>query len=143
MVSAATTTIRPMVAGDREQIGSLWTRAGLGEPAPDEWTALSEGDTTLILVGEVNDQLAGVAVASFDGWRAYIYHLAVEPEQRRHGVAHALMRQAEEYLIEAGARYVWVMIPEGNTGGLALAGSSGYLPDGDLVLSKRLAQRVD
>ena len=143
MVSATSTTIRPMVAGDREQMTQLWTRSGLGEPAGDEWEALAEGDTTLILVAEVAGALAGVAVASFDGWRAYVYHVAVEPDRRRHGVAHALMAQAEEYLVEAGARYVYVMIPEQNTEGLALAASSGYLPDGDLVLSKRLAQRVD
>ena len=53
------------------------------------------------------------------------------------------MRQAEEFLAEAGARYVYVMIPEVNTEGLALAASTGYLPDGDVVLSKRLASRVE
>lgn len=142
MVTVPSITIRPMVAGDREAISSLWSSSELGEPADDEWEALVEGETTLILVAEIEGAVAGVGVASFDGWRAYIYHLSVAPDQRGHGVAHALMAQAEEYLIEAGARYVYVMIPEVNTEGLALAASSGYLPEGDLVLSKRLAQRV-
>ena len=35
------------------------------------------------------------------------------------------------------------MIPEVNTEGLALAASTRYLPDGDVVLSKRLASRVE
>ncbi len=143
MVTMPTTTIRPMVTGDREQIAALWARSGLGDPASDEWLALADGDTTLILVAEAAGEVAGVAVASFDGWRAYIYHVAVASTQRRHGVAHALMRQAEEFLAEAGARYVYVMIPEVNTEGLALAASTGYLPDGDVALSKRLASRVE
>ncbi len=143
MVTMPTTTIRPMVSGDREQIAALWARSGLGDPASDEWLALADGETTLILVAEAAGEVAGVAVASFDGWRAYIYHVAVASTQRRHGVAHALMRQAEEFLAEAGARYVYVMIPEVNTEGLALAASTGYLPDGDVVLSKRLASRVE
>jgi ribosomal protein S18 acetylase RimI-like enzyme len=143
MVTTPKTTIRPMVSGDREQIAELWARSGLGDPASDEWDALADGETTLILVAEEAGAVAGVAVASFDGWRAYIYHVAVEAGRRREGIAHALMKQSEEFLTEAGARYVYVMIPEGNTEGLALAGSSGYLPDGDVVLSKRLAQRVE
>lgn len=143
MVTLPTTTIRPMVSGDRDQIAELWARSGLGDPASDEWQALADGETTLILVAEAEGRVAGVAVASFDGWRAYIYHVAVAAEHRRHGIAHALMQQSEEFLTEAGARYVYVMIPESNTEGLALAGSSGYLPEGDVVLSKRLAKRVE
>lgn len=52
------------------------------------------------------------------------------------------MAQAEEYLTEAGARHVYVMVSEQNTESLALVGATGYLPGGDIVLAKRLAARV-
>ena len=142
MVSV-TPNMRPMISSDREQIVELWAQSGLTEPTADQWEALADGDTTLILVAEADGEVHGAAVASFDGWRAYIYHVAVAPPHRQQGVAQALMRQAEEFLTEAGARFVFVMVPQDNTAGLALAGAAGYLPDGDIVLGKRLAQRVE
>jgi ribosomal protein S18 acetylase RimI-like enzyme len=95
-----------------------------------------------VLVAEAGGTIAGAGVATFDGWRAYIYHVAVSPRHRREGVGHDLMEEAEQYLVSAGARFVYVMVHEENTEGLALVGANGYLPDGDLVLTKPLASRA-
>ena len=53
-----------------------------------------------------------------------------------------MMSQAEQYLLSAGARYVFVTVHTDNTEGLALAASQGYLPEGEIVLAKRMATRV-
>ena len=135
-------SISPAESGDRDHVQQLWDDTGLGRAAPDEWAALAEGTTSIILVAKEDGELAGAAVATYDGWRAYVYHVAVAPRFRTQGIGHALMAQAEEYLTEAGARHVYVMVNEQNTEGLALVGATGYLPEGDIVLAKRLAVRI-
>lgn len=134
--------IRPARPDDHDGVLRLWDASGLGKTAPDEWDALIAGPTSAILVAEEVGDIIGAVVATYDGWRAYIYHVAVDPWRRREGIARALMREAETYLTEAGARYVFTMVSDQNTEGLALLGETGYLPEGDIVLAKRLAVRV-
>ena len=110
---------------------------------PDsEWEALTQSDSNVVLVAELGGRIIGTAIASYDGWRAYIYHVAVAASHRREGVAHVLMREAEQYLFGAGARHVYVAVHEENTEGLALVGATGYLPEGERVLVKPLATRA-
>ncbi len=134
--------IRPATQHDHDEVLRLWDGAGLGKTAPDEWEALVTGPTSAILVAEDAGDIVGTVVATYDGWRAYIYHVAVDPWRRREGIGRALMMEAETYLIEAGARYVFTMVSDRNTEGLALLGETGYLPEGEIVLAKRLAVRV-
>jgi ribosomal protein S18 acetylase RimI-like enzyme len=84
------------------------------------------------------EHIIGTAIAAFDGWRAYIYHVATDEACRRQGIAFDLITSAEEHLVGAGASGVYVMVSQENTEGLALVGSRGYLPEGDLVLVKPL-----
>ena len=135
-------SIRQATQHDHDEVLRLWDTSGLGKTAPDEWEALVSGPTSAVLVATDAGEIVGTAVATYDGWRAYIYHVAVDPWRRREGVARALMLEAEMYLTEAGARYVYTMIGDRNTEGLALLGETGYLPEGDMVLAKRLAVRV-
>lgn len=136
---ATTYTIRSATEADHEAVVALWEAAGLGPTTIDEWNALHGGATNAVLVADDDGDVAGATVATFDGWRAYIYHAAVAAGHRKVGIGRALMREAEQYLASAGARYVYVMVHDENTEGLALVASSGYLPDGDMVLTKRLA----
>jgi len=135
-------SIRQAMQHDENEVLRLWDTSGLGKTAPDEWEALVGGATSAVLVATDAGDIVGTAVASYDGWRAYIYHVAVDPWRRREGIARALMLEAETYLIEAGARYVYTMISDQNTEGLALLGETGYSPEGDMVLAKRLAVRA-
>ncbi len=134
--------IRAATAQDHDDVLRLWEHADLGKTAPDEWDALVNSATSAVLVAEDAGDIVGSAIASYDGWRAYVYHVAVDPWRRREGIARALVREAETYLTEAGARYVYTMVNERNTEGLALLGETGYLPEGDIVMAKRLAVRV-
>ncbi len=141
-MTTATWTIRPAAVEEHDQVLDLWAEAGLSAATSDEWATLTASESNAVLVAERDDRIIGTAIASYDGWRAYIYHVAVSPAQRQRGVAHGLMREAEQYLIGAGARYVYVEIHEQNTEALALVAATGYLPEGELVLVKRLATRI-
>ncbi len=135
-------TIRPAESYDHDAVLKIWGAAGLGQTAPDEWEALLRGPTSAILVAEDAGIVVGAVVATYDGWRAYIYHLAVSPDRRREGIGKRLMGEAEQYLVEAGARHVHVMVDGQQSDGFALVARIGYLPEGDIVFTKRLAVRV-
>jgi ribosomal protein S18 acetylase RimI-like enzyme len=139
---ATTVNIRPAEAADREGVQRLWEASGLARATPDEWDSLMAGETSAVLVAEDQGEVAAAGIATFDGWRAYIYHVAVGDKHRRLGLAHRLIGEAEQYLLGAGARHVYVMVGESNTEGLALVGSLGYVPEDEMVFVKRLATRV-
>ena len=142
MPTVAEVAVRPVEAQDVEAVQRVWGAAGVGRATPDELEALLSNQTTAILVAEDGSGIVGAAIASFDGWRAYIYHVAVDSAARGRGIASRLMEEAEHYLISAGARYVYVMVSEESADGLALVASAGYLPEGERVFVKRMATRV-
>jgi ribosomal protein S18 acetylase RimI-like enzyme len=123
---------------DRERVLELWQQCGLEPTAEDEWEALIGGASNAVLVAQDGDRLVGTAIATFDGWRAYIYHVAVSPSQRQQGLGRQLMEAAEDYLRQAGARRVFIEVNQESTEGLALAAGGGYLPEGEIVLEKEL-----
>lgn len=133
-------TIESAHPEDRTAVLRLWDRVGLGESSEREWHALhAQASATVLVAREEDGALIGTAVASFDGWRAYIYHVAVLPERQHQGVGRALMAHAERRLARAGARHIYLSVHEGNVAGLALAGAVGYVPNGDVELIKMLA----
>ena len=123
---------------DRDGILDLWITSGLGKMSDDEWNAIIATPSTSVLVADDGGAIVGAAIASFDGWRAYIYHVAVAPAHRHRGLAKALMTEAEEHVAREGAARVYVMVHDENTAGLALSTVLGYVPEGDIALVKDL-----
>ena len=133
-------SVRRAQLHEREAANALWDAAGLARIEADEWRMLVTGPVGTVLVAEMDGRVAGAAIAAFDGWRAYIYHVAVAEAFRERGIARELMSKAERHLADRGATNVYVMVDQGNTAGLALVGSTGYLPEGEIVLVKTIAQ---
>lgn len=122
---------------DHEKIAALWEESRLPTVDLEEWASLIASPNAMVLLAEDEGALAGAVVASFDGWRAYIYHIAVVPGRRQTGVATALMHEAESRLRALGARGIFTMVHETNAAGLALTGHLGYeVQAGELVLTK-------
>ena len=130
------TEIRRAQLADHDALVDLWVDAGLGRTSEGEWNAIIAQPTTVVLVAADGEEIVGSAIASFDGWRAYIYHVAVASNRRHRGEAKELMREAEEHLFREGAGSIYVMVHEQNTAGLALCGAMNYVPEGELVLVK-------
>jgi GNAT superfamily N-acetyltransferase len=107
--------IRQAGPEDHDAVLALWREVDLGQTEEDEWKAITEGPAATLLLAEDEGTLLGTAVAAFDGWRAYIYHVAVAPPYRQRGLAKALMAEAEEHLRRKGARRVYVLVHETNT----------------------------
>ena len=113
------TEIRRARREDHDDLLDLWMEAGHGRMSEEEWDAIIARPSTTVLVAEDAGRVAGAAIASFDGWRAYIYHVAVTPPYRRQGPARRLMAEAEEHVAREGGHRVYVMVGEENTAGLA------------------------
>jgi len=132
-------SIETALTEDRGPVLQLWELAGLGQSSEVEWRALlSEACATVLVAREEDGSVVGTAVTSFDGWRAYIYHLVVQPERRHAGIGQALMAHAERRLTRAGARQIYISVHGDNVAGFAVAGGRGYLPNGDVQLVKVL-----
>jgi ribosomal protein S18 acetylase RimI-like enzyme len=71
---------------------------------------LLERDPEALLVAERNGEVVGALIAAWDGWRANMYRLAVRSEQRRQGIARALVRAGEESLHRRGAARVTALV---------------------------------
>src|SRR5262249_28806416 len=63
-----------------------------------------------VLVAEIEGQLVGSIIGTFDGWRGNIYRLAVHPGYRRRGIARALVGEVEKRLNRQGAKRITVLV---------------------------------
>lgn len=132
--------------GARAPTGDEWKsefdRLQIRIARPDDPESIASGAAD-VLVAENDTGLVGAAVASFDGWRAYMYHVAVDPVSRHHGVAGASMGEVQSILARKGARAIYVLEHEANTQGLALVAAAGYQPDlGELVPKREIPAPV-
>jgi ribosomal protein S18 acetylase RimI-like enzyme len=109
----------------------LWQRAGLWMRPSDgpEATALKlERDPELFLVARDGEGvIVGTAMGGWDGRRAYVYHLAVQPERMRQGIGSRLMDELEERLRALGALKVKLQILTDNDASRAFFEGRGYL----------------
>ena len=125
---------------DHERIQALWDESRLDTVDEHEWDTLITSPGAIVLVAEEEGALVGAIVATFDGWRAYVYHVAVVPGRRRRGVAKALFDEAHTHLAREGNRIIYVMVNDENEGGMSLLNSLGYREQGDIVMVTEIGE---
>jgi ribosomal protein S18 acetylase RimI-like enzyme len=82
--------------------------------------------TAVVLLAEDGDALVGTVVATWDGWRGNLYHLAVATERRRQGIAARLVADALDWLREQGAKRVSALVVEDHDYAVATWEASGF-----------------
>jgi len=121
----------------------LWKQAGLEYRPNGRDSKLSiviqmSMDPELFLGAFEDGRLIGSVIATFDGRRGWINRLAIVPEERRKGVAKALIARAEKLLRQRGAMIIGAHVERENTASLRLFENSGYSSRSDIVyMSKR------
>ncbi|MEU7888534.1 GNAT family N-acetyltransferase [Microbispora bryophytorum] len=88
--------------------------------------ALIERDPEALLVAEIDGRVVGTLIAGWDGWRAHLYRLAVDPAHRRTGIGSLLIRAAEERFRKFGAFRADAMVLHDNTLAHHAWASAGY-----------------
>ena len=122
---------------------ALWKEAGLeyrpnGRDGKLSIVIQMSMDPELFLGAFQDGRLIGSVIATFDGRRGWINRLATVPEERRKGVAKALIGRAEKLLRQRGAMIIGAHVERENTASFRFFESCGYNLRGDIVyVSKR------
>ena len=123
-------TIRPYRDSDHDAVVALWAICFPDDPPWNEPVGYIERkrrvQPELFWVALHGRRAIGTVVAGYDGVRGWIYHLAVDPSERRRGAARLLMNTAEEALEALGCVKVNLQVKENNLGVVAFYKALGY-----------------
>jgi len=125
-------TVRTATAADIDAVLDLWRRgAGESHIANDVEGVqrLLDRDPESLLVAEDAGRIVGSVIAGFDGWRAHVYRMAVDPNVRQGGVGRALVEAMEERFRSLGAKRSDAIVYLSNDVGRAFWRACGYEPD--------------
>jgi len=116
---------------DYAAVFSLWDQAGPGihlrrSDEPDEIRKKLERDPDLFLLAEINSRLVGTVLGGYDGRRGMMYHLAVDPTQRRQGIGEALMEELERRLVEKGCIRYYLLVTMDNEDAIRFYEARGW-----------------
>lgn len=135
-------SIRSFQAADQAALEALWGRVFPDDPPWNAPNLLIEQklkvQPELLLVAFVAEELVAAVIAAFDGTRAWIYHLAVQPEWRRRGIASALVHAAEQRVQSLGASKVNLQVRATNGEVVAFYRSLGYAVEERVSMGRRL-----
>jgi ribosomal protein S18 acetylase RimI-like enzyme len=104
---------------DYANVIELWKNAGEGiqlrrSDEPDEILKKIKRDPDLFLVAESQGKLIGAVMGGFDGRRGLMYHLAVQREFRKLGIATQLTEMLEDRLRKKGCIRYYLLVTKNN-----------------------------
>ncbi|MBQ3177059.1 MAG: GNAT family N-acetyltransferase [Clostridia bacterium] len=134
--------IREMQIEDYDAVYALWLSCtGMGLNNLDD---SAEGIAQFLhrnpgtcFVAEKSEKIVGCILAGNDGRRGYIYHTAIHPDNRNHGIGTALVESVVQALKEIGINKVALVVFERNAGGNAFWEKMGFTGREDLVYRNR------
>lgn len=133
--------VRQFQKSDFDRVSRLWTDCGLLTSAGD-----GAGDLAALLHPQLfvvaldGDVLVASLLATFDGRRGWLNHLAVGPAHRHRGIATRLVRDVERQLHALGCRKVNLLIEPDNADVQQFYESLAYQHD-ELMFMERWLDR--
>ena len=134
--------IRPYLERDAAAVISLWQAVFPDDPPWNDPAlvirrklAVQRG---LFLVGKFGNRVVAAALAGFDGFRGWVYHLAVAPEHRRRGYGRAMMQEAEARLRRLGCPKLNLQVRATNAEVIEFYRQLGYQIEDRVSFGKRL-----
>ena len=133
--------IREFRESDYHAVVRLWRAAALTIKPSDtlpELRKVIDRNPGLFLVAEDEGRVAGAVIGAWDGRRAWVYHLAVDPALQGRGIGRMLMDELERRLCAVGATKLNLLVEPGNAAVAHFYRRLGYAPDDLLFMTKLL-----
>lgn len=142
---------RVMTPADYDAVYDMWINTpGMGLNTTDDSregiTRYLERNPSTCFVAECDGKLVGVIIAGHDGRRGYIYHTAVLPEYRNHGIARSLVDLAFDALDKEGINKAALVVFSKNELGNGFWEKIGFTGRDDLVYRNKnihALERID
>jgi len=135
--------IRPYHPADETAVIALWQRCDLTRPWNNPKLDIErkmQVDPELFLVGEIDGEIIASVMGGYEGHRAWINYLAVDPSRQRQGIGREMMAVVEEKIRALGSPKINLMIRTGNTAVIEFYKSIGYRMDEVVSMGKRLVE---
>ena len=133
-------------AKDRKAAVLLWTNVfGYSAGHNDPSFVISqkiEANDGLFFIATDAETLVGTVMAGYDGHRGWIYSLAVSSECRKRGIGAALVRHAEEALVQKGCAKVNLQVIATNTEVVSFYEKLGYTVEPRISMGKKLESPI-
>jgi RimJ/RimL family protein N-acetyltransferase len=125
-------TIRECRGEEVEAVLELWRQSAATPSLTDNAGALRRAiaeSCSHVLVAEIDGQIIGSIIGTFDGWRGNIYRLAVHPTFRRRAIARALLGAIRDRLSCQGAERITALVEKSHHLATSFWAAVGYRVD--------------
>ena len=122
--------IRACATGDIDRVLALWSRAAAAAHVPDTAEGIRlrlRREREFFLLACDGPEIVGSVMAGFDGWRANMYRMAVEPAYRRNGLATYLLAEVESRLAAQGVRGITALVMTDSPPAMPFWENAGYV----------------
>ena len=141
---SSTLSIRPFRNEDEREVVALWKAVFPDDPPwNDPVTVVRRKlgvQRELFLVAVLGGRVVGTVLAGFDGFRGWVYHLAVEEGLRGQGIGGALMAESEDRLRAVGCPKLNLQVRAGNDRVVAFYRKLGYGEEARVSMGKQLEE---
>ena len=122
--------IRAFQEDDEAQVVAMWRDVFAKDPPWNEPMKVIRRKLAvqrdLFLVGELEGRIVATVIAGYDGFRGWVYHLAVPAGKRRKGYGRAMMAEVEKRLEARGCYKVNLQVRAWNTSVVEFYKTLGY-----------------
>jgi RimJ/RimL family protein N-acetyltransferase len=140
---AKAVSIRSYRPDDYGAVVELWGSVGFNVDERDSREALQQKlirDPELFLLAEAHRRVIGTAIGSWDGRRAWVYRVAVEPSRQGQGIGTQLMVELESRLARLGARSAALLVLRENEPIVRLYRRLGYEAEDGVAFMKKVLE---
>jgi ribosomal protein S18 acetylase RimI-like enzyme len=133
--------ILPYAESDFDGVVALWHATGIFKPYNEpasEVARIRKNNNCLLYVGRESGQVIATVLVGHDGYRGWIYKLAVAEGFRGHGHGRRLVQFAEAWLVARGMPKCNLMVRAENPAALAFYAKLGYETAGHAVMGRWL-----
>lgn len=137
--------IRLLSADDHNEVSEFWKKTpGIGFREHDDgaegFKRFLNKNPESCFAAVSGGKIVGTILAGNDGRRGYLYHVAVDPAQRRQGIGTMLVNAAMDALAAADIYKTALFVYADNEEGNAFWEKQGFVSRSDLIYRNKLIQ---